>query len=311
MSIPVTGAYTGGDVTSSRSGVTWASILAGAAVATAVSLILFVLGSALGLSTTSPWPYQGASASTIGIGAAIWLVVMQWVSSAVGGYLTGRLRVKWGGVHTNEVFFRDTAHGFLTWAVATLFVAYLVATAGAGVVGAGVNAASNVMGGAAQGTLQGAASNPQVTGQVQGALAGGPTAYFTDMLFRTDTPPATAQAGAAPGTDPRAEAGRIMLRSAGGEMSAADKAYLARLISQQTGMSQDDATKRVDAVNAEIKAAADKAREAADKARKAAATASWLGFLALLIGAFIASVSAAFGGSQRDENETIYAGEVR
>jgi hypothetical protein len=110
--------------------------------------------------------------------------------------------------------------------------------------------------------------------------------------------------------DTRAEAGRILVRNVGRDMSPDDKAYLARLIAAQTGMSQEDAAKRVDTVNAQIKAAADQAREAADKARKAAATASWFAFLSLLVGAFIASVAAAFGGSQRDENETLYA-EIR
>jgi len=109
-----------------------------------------------------------------------------------------------------------------------------------------------------------------------------------------------------PGHDSRAEASLILLRSIGTDMSADDKTYLAKLVAARTGMSQDDAVKRVDAVNAQIKATADKAKDTADKARKTAATASLFAFLALLIGAFIASVAAAFGGSQRDEYETVY-----
>jgi hypothetical protein len=234
----------------------------------------------------------------------------------MGGYLTGRLRLKWSGVHTHEVFFRDTAHGFLSWSVATLATVALIAMAGSAVLGAGTRAVSNIAGGAAQGGLQMAGN---MRGGDMGPLGiGSPSGYFTDMLFRTDNPapaspaaPATAgqpSAPPAPGMaqDTRGEATRILLRSVGGDMSAGDKTYLAKLIAAQTGMSQDDATKRVDAVNAEIKSAGDKAREAADKARKAAATASFLAFLALLVGAFIASVAAAFGGSQRDEYETIY-----
>ncbi len=312
MSIPVTGTYVAaGDTGSSRSGVTWSAILAGAAVAAAVSLILLVLGSALGFSSVSPWPYRGANAATVGIGAAIFLVVTQWIAAGLGGYLTGRLRVKWSGVHTHEVFFRDTAHGFLSWAVATLATVALIALAGSAVLGAGTRAASTVMGGAAQGGMQAAGNNMGPMG------IGTPSGYFTDMLFRSDNPPAASATppanGQAPmmnqgmGQDSRGEASRILLRSAGGDMSAGDKTYLAKLVAAQTGMSQDDAAKRVDAVNAEIKTTADKAREAAEKARKAAATASFLAFLALLVGAFIASVAAAFGGSQRDEYETIYA----
>jgi VIT1/CCC1 family predicted Fe2+/Mn2+ transporter len=137
------------------------------------------------------------------------------------------------------------------------------------------------------------------------AALGTPSGYFTDMLFRTETSPA---AGAAPADtrDSRAEASRIVLRSIGGDMSADDKAYLARLVAAQTGLSPDEAAKRVDAVNAQVKAAQDKVKDTADKARKAAATASFFAFLSLLIGAFIASVAAAFGGSQRDEYEAMY-----
>jgi len=311
MSIPVTGtAYVaGGDTGSSRSGVTWSAIFAGAAVAAAVSLILVVLGSALGFTAVSPWPGRGASAAAVGIGAAIWLVVTQWIAAGLGGYLTGRLRVKWSGVHTHEVFFRDTAHGFLAWAVATLATVALIAMAGSSVLGTGTKAAATVASGAAQGVTQ----NADMRGMTPGL--GTPSGYFTDMLFRMDNPPAAGVTppGTAPGgnqgmqQDSRGEASRILLRNVGSDMSAEDKAYLAKLIAAQTGMSQDDAMKRVDAVNAQIKAAADKAKKAADDARKAAATASFLAFLALLVGAFIASVAAAFGGSQRDEYEVTYA----
>ncbi len=318
MSIPVTGTYVAaGDTGSSRSGVTWSAIFAGAAVAAAISLILIILGSALGFTAISPWPYRGASAATVGIGASIWLVVTQWIAAGMGGYLTGRLRVKWSGVHTHEVFFRDTAHGFLAWSVATLATVALIALAGSAVLGAGTRAVATVAGGAAQGGMQMAGNNARDMGPLG---IGSPPGYFTDMLFRMDNPPAATvtppagqpmsgqgMGGMGQGGDTRGEASRILLRSVGTDMSAGDKTYLAKLVAAQTGMSQDDAVKRVDAVNAEIKKTADKAREAADKARKAAATASFLAFLALLVGAFIASVAAAFGGSQRDEYEVMYA----
>ncbi len=294
-----------GEVSSTRSGVTWPAVFAGAAVAAAVSLILVVLGSALGLSSISPWQGQGASAAAFGVGAAIWLVVTQWIASGLGGYLTGRLRVRWVGVHTHEVFFRDTAHGFLAWAVATLTGVAMLAIAGSLAAGLGTHAAATVAGGAAQGVAQ--------RGDMRGMMPGlgTPAGYFTDMLFRMDNPPAASATAPASGTapavrDPRAEASLILLRSVGGDMSADDKAYLARLVAAQTGMSPDDAAKRVDAVNAQVKAASDKVKAAADKARKTAATASLFAFLSLLIGAFIASVAAAFGGSQRDEYETVY-----
>src|SRR5580658_684017 len=97
------------------SAVSWTAILAGAVVAIAVTLILFTLGSGVGFAAASPWADGARTAAHIGVFAGIWLIVVQWIASAMGGYLTGRLRTRWAGTHTHEVFFRDTAHGFLTW----------------------------------------------------------------------------------------------------------------------------------------------------------------------------------------------------
>jgi hypothetical protein len=122
-------------VESSAAAVEWAAIIAGALAAVSISIILFNLGSGIGLSSVSPWSFANPSPTEFAIGAGLWLIVMQWLSSAFGGYLTGRLRKKWVGIRTDEVFFRDTAHGFLAWALATLIVATLFAL-GSGVAGA-------------------------------------------------------------------------------------------------------------------------------------------------------------------------------
>lgn len=54
---------------------------------------------------------------------------MQWLSAALGGYVTGRLRTRWVGLHTHQAFFRDTAHGFITWSLATRAAALFFASA--------------------------------------------------------------------------------------------------------------------------------------------------------------------------------------
>ena len=110
-------------VESSASAVEWAAIVGGAIAAIGITIILFTLGSGLGLSTVSPWSWSNPSPTTFGVVAGIWLIVTQWLASALGGYLTGRLRTKWVGIRTDEVFFRDTAHGFLAWALATVLMA--------------------------------------------------------------------------------------------------------------------------------------------------------------------------------------------
>jgi hypothetical protein len=120
---------------SAVSAVSWAAIIAGAFAIVAVGLILLALGSGLGLSSVSPWPNSGPSATTFGALAAVWLIIVQWVSAALGGYITGRLRAKWVGVHTDEVYFRDTAHGFLAWAVAAVIMAAALSSAATSAVG--------------------------------------------------------------------------------------------------------------------------------------------------------------------------------
>ena len=102
---------------SSLSAVSWPSIFAGGFVSFSVAFLLIALGTGIGLSSVSPFSNSGVSAMTFTIGAAIWLIIVQWLASALGGYVTGRLRTKWADVHSDEVMFRDTAHGLLAWTV--------------------------------------------------------------------------------------------------------------------------------------------------------------------------------------------------
>lgn len=291
----------GGRTEATASGVTWSAIFAGAIAALAATLILLAIGSGLGLATASPWPNAGASAASIGIGAGIWLVVMQWLSSALGGYLTGRLRTRWVGLRTDEVVFRDTAHGFLAWALATALAFAVASMAATSAVSGAASAVTSVAAGAAQGAAQGAT---QVAGNQPGVV-GDVAGYFTDMLFRAGT---GAAAAGTPGgqTDVRAEAGRILMRGiAAGELSAADRAYLAQLVAAQTGIDPAAAQARVDEVIRQVEAAQVQVREAADTALTAGATASFLLAVSLLIGALAAAGAAVLGGRQRDDFETV------
>jgi hypothetical protein len=215
---------------------------------------------------------------------------MQWISSALGGYITGRLRTRWVGTHTHEVFFRDTAHGLVTWAVATVLVAATLATSLFSAIGGGAHAVSGMASAGVQGAMPG------------GPSLGGPSsgeAYSVDKLFRTAGPAANGQI---PG-DPRAEAAHIVANAwSTGAVPDADRSYLADLVASRTGLSQADAQKRVDDFVAGALDAEAKIKANADAARKAAAQAAIYTALAMLVGAFIASVSAALGGRLRDEH---------
>ncbi len=260
----------GPNVESSSSGIHWSSILGGAAIGTAVSVMLIPLGSAFGLGSFSVFTATAGSAVAFTAGMAIWLVVMQWVSSGIGGYIAGRLRVKWADVHSDEVFFRDTAHGFAAWSVATLLTATLVVGAAVSGLGATKDAATALAPEAAQGV-----------------------AYYSDTLFRGAT---------LPSADASAEAGRILAFDLqNGSVSERDKAYLDTLVSAHTGLSQGQADQRVSATLNDINDAKQKAAEAAEATRKTLVGFFTALFISLLVGAFIASVSAAIGGRVRDE----------
>ncbi|OYU91853.1 MAG: hypothetical protein CFE29_03100 [Bradyrhizobiaceae bacterium PARB1] len=249
------------------SGVSWPSILAGAAVSMAITLVLIAFGTGLGLSVVSPWSGASLSGTTFKIATGLYLIVIAMLSSSIGGYLAGRLRTKWTGVHTDEVYFRDTAHGFLAWAVATVVGVVLLATPVTSIT------ASGVAGGAA--ATAGATSRA--------------TDFAIDQLLRPNSPTSDTSSG-----DARAELTRLLGTTfQTGDLSAADRSYVDKVIAARTGLSEQDADKRLtDTITA--------AKNAAETARKnTIQLAFWL-TAALLIGAFSASLAATEGGGLRD-----------
>ncbi|AYM76410.1 hypothetical protein D9M09_11890 [Janthinobacterium agaricidamnosum] len=293
-------------------GVSWGAVLAGAAAAAALSFILLILGVGLGLSSVSPWSFN---ATAIGMSTIAWLAFMQLAASGIGGYMAGRLRVKWSAIHTDEVHFRDTAHGLLAWAVATLITVAVLAGGTRAVLSGAIDAGSGVA--AAVGPTVGAGAGAAGAASARQGEGGGanPLDYFSDMLLRAAPAPAATgtPAMANPGAtvaDQRMEIGKIFATSLStGSLAADDRAYLGQVVASRTGVTQAEAEARVDAVYARaVKAAADAkaaAQQAAETARKAGAhTALWM-FVALLLGAFVASLAATFGGRQRDHERVL------
>jgi hypothetical protein len=254
----------------SEAGVSWAAVIAGAAASCALTLVLLSFGMGMGFSVVSPWSNSGISVTTFKIGTGLYFIVMAMISSAVGGYLAGRLRTKWVGIQTTEVHFRDTAHGFLAWAVASVVGAVLLASP-----------ASSLIGGTLSGATQVAASSAQSS----------PMDGYVDALLRSDNPSAQGQQNP---TDTRAEMVRLFTTSfRTGDLKPADKNYVTKVVSARTGLNEADAEKRVTDVTAQVKADLDSARKAAMQ------IAMWL-TLSLFIGAFSASLAATEGGGLRD-----------
>lgn len=298
----------------SASAVSWGAIFAGAAAAAALSLILLILGTGLGFSSISPWSNEGVSATTFGVTTIIWVTLTQLVAAGMGGYLAGRLRTKWLNVHTDEVYFRDTAHGFLAWAIASLATATLLASVIGSIVNGGVQAGAAVAGGVATTALV-ATAGGVVAGSERTAsdTDSGAMGYFLDTLFRRDMNATAASLGGEQrALTPQqemaasmAEVTRIFMNSIRtGAMPAEDVSYVGQVVAQRTGLTQQAAEQRVSETFARVQAALSEAetaaREATDNARKASAYAAiWL-FISLLIGAFVASFAAPYGGRQRD-----------
>lgn len=265
--------------------VSWGAIFAGAAAAAALSFILMLLGFGFGLISVSPWSGEGASAATIGVGSIVWLIIIHLAAAGLGGYLAGRLRVKWPDTHHDEVYFRDTAHGLVTWSVATIVAITFMGGSASAVMSGGLKAGSEAVG----------AIVPSIESMrdEQG--------YFAQRLLRNENEPDAAI------DESRVEEVTTILWRAlrDGEMDDADQSYLAALISDQSDLSQSQAEQRVEDLIGQAQSAYEQAIEAVDEAREAAAwTAIWL-FIALLAGAFFAAFCATIGGRQRDAVLTV------
>jgi hypothetical protein len=277
-------------VVDAKSAVSWGAIAAGAVAAAALSLVLIAFGAGLGLSTISPWSDSGVSAATFKTGTGIYLVIIAVMSSAVGGYLAARLRTKWVGVHTNEAFFRDTAHGFIAWAVAVLLSASALSSATAYLAN---GTAAGLSGAASQASRSVSPADIYVDKLFRpaaGAQSVSPSAASSDAGNTNSAPPNTASP-----TQSRAEISRLWTASFhdNQNLSVTDRAYVAQIVAARTGLSQADAEKRVNDVITEAKTAADNTRSGAAK------LSFWL-TAAMLFGALAASLAAVEGGSLRD-----------
>jgi hypothetical protein len=283
--------------------VDWPAIFAGTALASAFSLLLLTFGSAIGLSLTSVTDGSSLSATGFAIAAGLWLVWVQVTGFFAGGYLTGRMRRRHHDATEHESDIRDGVHGLTVWGVGVLIGA-VIAMSG---VSAAVSTATSAVGTVAQGAM--------VAGAAATDDGADPTGLVVDRFLRsTGAPtsaatPAPAEGGGAssnPQSDPRPEVIRVIGASlAAGELDAGDRAFLAQLVSQRSGVDQQEAEKRVDAMWAQTQATAAEAKEAAEQARRLAVIAAFATAASLLIAAAAGYFGAALGGNHRDK-QTVF-----
>jgi len=257
--------------------ISWPAVLAGAAVAAAFSLMMLALGSGLGFSAFSPWSTHTVDTLRGATFAGIFLAVTAVIASALGGYITGRMRRLWSNVHSDEAVFRDTAHGLVTWAVATVAAAAFLGSAG-----------TNLIGGAAKEATRHAA-----------ASQAWPGAYpdLTDRLFQYDRAKAPPAGAATPFGRPfeldRATADRLLALAATRPLTAEEHQNLAGIVASRTGLAAADADARATAMEND-------ARNAADITRRVAMRLAFWTVAAMLLGALASCLAAWEGGALRD-----------
>lgn len=276
-----------------HSAVSWGAVIAGAVIAAALTATLIIGGTGLGFLAVSPWHSEGASGTAFAVGTLVWLFVTQLIAYGIAGYVAGRLRTKWTDARGDEIYFRDTAHGFLVWALSAVVSLVLLGTTAASVVSGASQAGASLAG-------SGAGAISAVAGQAAGGGERSAMDYLTDTMLRPADPAQAVGQG-----DVRPEVNRILAKSvAQGKLSPEDQSYLVKLISARAGIPEVEAQRRLSQVTAQaVESAQDlkkNAKEAADAARKAAAAFSLWAFASLLFGAFIASFAATIGGRARD-----------
>jgi len=315
------------------SAVAWCAVFAGAVASAALSLILLLLGTGFGLTLVSPWSSEGISSTSFGVSSIVGVTLISLAASALGGYLAGRLRTRWINTPNDEVYFRDTAHGFLSWAVATLGTAALLTSVIGGIMGSGVKAGAAMAGGAAKAATSVAASGTAAALIADNSDGNTTLPYLLDSMLRkepgTDAAnnsqqqliapenSAEGQPALAPAPETnrdtapvqndatKTELMRIFVHAvATDSLPQSDVTYAGQLVAQATGLNQQTAEKRVadsfTMLREKLNEAETAALAAADKAREVSAyTSLWL-FISLLSGAFIASLMAVYGGRQRD-----------
>lgn len=249
--------------TRSGSYVDWSCALGGATLAAAISSLLLAFGSGLGLSLLSPWPSERMNSTLFGIIMIVWTVFVPLLAFAVGGYFAGRLRRPWQNLATDEVAFRDAAHGALVWAAGIVIGAVIMAMLASGAANVAMPIAANMTTAPAMSRL-------------------------VDELFRTEKPIDEAMRAT------REEAQRLVGTTGVRTLSEPDQIYLASLVARSTGLPAVDAAKRVNDVVAQ-------SRSTAETARKAGIVAAFFTAATLLMGLAVAWFAARKGGEHRDK----------
>jgi hypothetical protein len=260
----------------SASYVDWRAAFAGGTLATAIAFVLLTFGTAVGLSSVSPWRSEsGLSVTTVVALGAFWAIMAQIAAVLAGSYIAGRMRERREGAPPDEVEFRDGVHGGLVWAIGVIITAFLaISTAGST-----VKTATDVAGRAAA-----VAANSD------------PVAYYAGKLLRQ--PAGRPAADGANTSDLRNDLTGIFNRSiVNGSLAADDRDYLVDTVAQRTGQSREEAAKRIQSAYDEVSRTV---KEAADKARRGGVLLGFITAVSLVVSLAAGWWAAIRGGHHRD-----------
>jgi len=248
--------------------VSWSAIVAGALAAAAIAFVLHSFAAGIGIAVSSTAPtWRDASFALVAL-SGLYLVLVALISYGFGGYVAGRMRTRLVGRTPDENEFRDGVHGAASWALATLLTALLIF-------------------GGAQSLTRLAAPSTGSAGPSTSVGGENIIAFDIDRLFRGVRPDVNMEST-------RAEAARILLTASSHRgVNTEDRAYLVRLVTERTGLSQPEAERRVADVIA-------RARENVARARKSAVLLAFSTGAAALLGLAIAWFAAGEGGKHRD-----------
>jgi hypothetical protein len=270
--------------------VDWCAVIAAVVISAASLSVLTAFGVAIGFASVSPWT-SNPSATTLVVGAAAWFALSAIYAGAVGGYIVGRIRRPSFEATPEGLNTEDGIHGLAAWGLGLLLSGFLAASVFTSAAGKVADVTAQAAGPTIAETVKGA-----------GSKASDFLSYYVDRALR---PGSAAPPAGNSSEDVRPELTRLLTRALSGNLSDDDRAYVAHVIAQRTGLSDADAKTRADQMINDAKAAyqkaIDQAKAAANAARKATIESTTWFAIVTLLAAMMSWYAAVIGGRHREQ----------